>query len=112
MTVSQALDRRIVIERYAETRDTFNNVVQTWSTLATVWASKKDVKDVSNAERFRTQEVGAEVATRFGIRWSPTVSGVNAKDRIQYDGATYNITGIKEMGRREGIEITAMRRGD
>jgi SPP1 family predicted phage head-tail adaptor len=103
------LDRRISIERVTTAPDAFNTPVETWTTIAEVWASKEDIKD---GERLRAQEVSAEITTRFQIRWSTTVADVNPKDRLTFDAKTYDIFGVKEIGRREGIEITAAARAD
>lgn len=103
------LDRRITLERATVTFDDLGGAVETWSTLATVWAQ---VLPISDGERWRAAEVGAEVTTRFRIRWSTTVADVGPKDRIAYAGRVFNIAGVKELGRREGIEITATARGE
>jgi SPP1 family predicted phage head-tail adaptor len=104
-----ALDRRIVIERVTITPDEFNGATETWATLATVWASKSDVKD---GERMRAGSVSSEITTRFRIRYSTTVADVSPKDRIQFDGLVFDIVAVKEINRREGIEITAAARND
>ncbi len=101
------LDRRITIEHYAETRDPFNNPVKTWHALATVWTAKMDVSD---SERLAAQEVGAEITTRFRIRWSPQVSNIDPQDRVRFEGRIYDIVGVKEIGRRDGLEISAVAR--
>lgn len=104
-----ALDRRIVIERATTTPDEFNASAETWATLATVWAEKSDVKD---GERMRAGSVSSEITTRFRIRHSTTVADVSPKDRVRFDGRTYDIVAVKEIGRSEGIEITAAARND
>lgn len=103
------LDRRVLLERFGLTRDPLNNPVEGWTTLATVWASKHDVSDT---ERLRAAEVGSNLTTRFVIRHSSTVADLNTKDRLTCEGLVYNIVGVKELGRREGIEITAAARSD
>lgn len=103
------LDRRIVIQRATITYDGLNNPQQSWATLATVWASKLDLYD---SERLAAKEVGADMTTRFQIRYSTTVSGVNPKDRLTYAGKTYSIVNVKEIGREQGLEITANARID
>ena len=103
------LDRRITIQRASISYDAFNAPVEAWAGIATVWASKEDIKD---GERLRAQEVSAEITTRFRIRWSSAVSDVNPKDQIIFDGKTYDIFGVKEIGRREGLELTAAARAD
>lgn len=104
------LDRRITLQRFTATQDEGSGEeVETWATLATVWASKRDVSD---GERVAAAEVQAEVTTRFQIRWSSEVADLSAKDRLVCEGVTYAITGTKELNRHEGIEITAARRND
>lgn len=103
------LDRRITILRHTADRDDRNNPRERWLPLATVWASKRDVSDT---ERLRSAEVAAVITTRFVIRWSNAVSSVNSKDRIELSGVEYGIVGVKEVGRREGIEITASAAAD
>lgn len=103
-------DRRIVILRASTVQDPgTGEQVETWAPLDTVWAAKKDVSD---GERMKAAEVSAEISTRFTIRWSSAVSSVNPKDRVQYDGRTYDIYSVKEIGRQEGLEITGTARAD
>ena len=99
------LDRRVTILRYSMTRNADNEPIETWSDLATVWASKKDISD---GEKVRAAQIGASLSTRFQIRWSSLVADVNPKDRLRYGGRTYEIVGVKELGRRDGIEISAL----
>src|SRR5262245_20493120 len=103
------LDRRITLQQATVTYDSLNNPIQTWGDLATVWASRQDMSDT---ERVAASEVGADMTTRFQIRWSNLVSVLNPKDRLTFDGNSYEIVNVKEIGRREGIEITAVVRTD
>lgn len=106
MLAAGALDRRITVERASVTVDDFGGEVPTWSTLGEVWA---EVTPISDGERWRAAEVAADVTTRFRIRWG---LGVVVEDRVTYDGRTYNIVGVKEIGRRVGQEITASARAE
>lgn len=103
------LDRRIAIERYSLTRNADNEPEEAWAEIGKRWASKKDVSD---GEKLRAAEVGAMVTTRFQVRWDSLTLTLTAADRLVYDGKTYDIVGTKELGRREGIEITASRPND
>lgn len=103
------LDRRLTLERATVTYDSFNSPVYTWATLATVWGEKKEISD---GERLSAQEKGADITTRFQIRYSTTVADLNPKDRLTYDSRTYDIVGVKELGRRDGLEITTKARTD
>lgn len=103
------LDRRITIDQAVTANNALNEPIQTWISLATVWAK---VTPVSDGERMRASEVSAQITTRFLIRWSSAMSEVTPKDRVVYAGRTYDIFFVKEIGRREGIEISAAARAD
>lgn len=103
------LDRRVVLQRFTETRDEYNEPVQTWATLATRSAS---FEPLSDGERLRSGQVGATATARFVIRYSTAVADLDAKDRLTFDGDTYAILHVKPLGRREGLEITATARAD
>lgn len=109
MIEAGSLDRRIRIERATTSKDSFNADVEVWAPLATVRASKSDVPD---SEKWRAAEVSARITTRFRVRWSAVVAIVDERDRIICDGRAYDITHIKEIGRRVGREITAYARAE
>ena len=109
MSGAGTLDRRITIQRATVARNSFNEKIETWATLATVYANKGDV---SAAEGYRAQEVGAQITTRFIIRSSSVVSDVNPNDRISFGGLTYNIVGVREKKRNRWIEIDCVARED
>lgn len=104
----RSLDRRVTIERAASSDDGFGQV-ETWSPLATVWASKRDISD---AERIRAGSISAEITTRFRVRWWAVTATVTPKDRLVHEGRVYDIFSVKEIGRREGVEITGAARAD
>lgn len=103
------LDRRVEILRAQVTTGDLNEDVEAWTTIATVWASKEDVSD---GEKVRAQAVGASLTTRFQMRWSTFVASVTPEDRLRCEDVDYDITGLKEIGRHEGREITAVSRQD
>lgn len=103
------LDRKVTLERFTTTRDVYNAPVQNWTTLATVSAA---FEPLSDGERFRASETGATATARFRIRYSTTVASLNAKDRLTFEGTAYAILHVKQLGRRNGIEITATARAD
>jgi SPP1 family predicted phage head-tail adaptor len=103
------LDSRIVLKRRQAGANGFGEPLDEWTTLATVWAH---VAPVSDGERWRAGETLAAKLCRFTIRWSSTVSALDPRDQIEYDGRTWDIQGVKEIGRREMIEITAAARAE
>jgi SPP1 family predicted phage head-tail adaptor len=106
---SEKLDRRITIERYGVTYNDDNEPTEAWAALATVSAS---VQYASDGEKVRAAEVGATISVRFQIRYDSTWADVNPKDRVIYEGKTFDIIGVKELGRREGLEISAAAAAD
>lgn len=98
-----ALDRRLTIRR-ATVTDNGLEEVPDWADVVTVWASKQDVSD---RERTLAASTGASITTRFQIRYSTVVAGVTAEDQVVCEGRKYAVTAVKEIGRREGLEITA-----
>jgi SPP1 family predicted phage head-tail adaptor len=103
------LDRRISILRATVAADGFNEQIQTWEEIATVWAHAAPVMD---AEKQRAGETLASKSYRFTIRYSSDVADIDPRDRVTFDGRTYDVQGVKEIGRREGLEITATARAE
>lgn len=103
------LDRSVVLQRATVTHDAFNAEVVTWVDLARVSASKRDVSD---GERVKAAEVGAVITTRFTIHHSAQVRDINAKDQLLFEGRPYDIQNVREIGRGERLEISAVARAD
>lgn len=103
-----ALDRRITLSRETVT-NTGLGPTRTWTVLTTLWASRKDVSD---GEKATAGTVQSTVVSRFVVRSSIASRGLLPKDRLAEGGLTFEITGIKEVGRRDRLEITAQARRD
>lgn len=102
-----ALDRRVQFQRAGLVDDGFSEIPAFASHGAPVWAAKQDISD---GERFRGGETVAMITTRFRIRSSAFARGLTTKDRLVCDAVTYDIVGIKEIGRLDHLEITAAAR--
>jgi SPP1 family predicted phage head-tail adaptor len=104
------LDRRITVEVASSTQDAFSQKVTTWATALVVWAGKQDVSD---GERTSAQEVAADITTRFQIRWSAAARAIQpSTHRVRYGARVYDIVAVKEIGFRDGIEISATARAE
>lgn len=106
------LDRRIRIERATlSVGGDYNEPQELWVMVVTVWAKRHDA---SAAEAYRAQEVGAQISTRFTVRYSSIVDTLTPKDRIVFDGKIFNITAIREPTgtRNQWREIDAVARAD
>lgn len=104
---------KITIQRMTTTQnpDSGENV-ESWGTLATVWADKGYR---SAKEGVAVAEVQAIRVVRFEILWSGTVDDVSPLDRIVFPvGGTsiFDISEVNEIGYREGIEIFCAARAE
>jgi head-tail adaptor len=104
-----ALDRRVQFLRGIVADNGFEQVEVFTAHGSPVWASKVDVSD---GERWRAGEVAAHITTRFQVRSSAFSRGLTPKDRLVCAGVTFDISGIKEIGRQQMLEITAAARAD
>ncbi|GGA77979.1 hypothetical protein GCM10011491_01440 [Brucella endophytica] len=93
------LDRRITIERETEIVKPSGSVVKVWTPLATVWAEVLQ----QTASEFFTGYGEAETSTViFRVRYRP---GITTADRVSFNGTAYGIKEIKELGRRDALEL-------
>ena len=102
-------DQRIVIQRGAVTTNAFNEPISTFSTLITVWAMATPISD---AERARANEIFALASYRFQIRFSAAVADLDVRDRVVWDNRTWDIVGVKAVGRNDRLEITGAARAE
>lgn len=101
------LDRRLTILRFGEIgRDALNQPIEGYAAVATVWAQQRPVR---GEERFEAQQVAASQVMTFHIRYRRDLT---VKDRVLYDGRTFDITDIREIGRREVSEFDCVARVD
>lgn len=105
MTGSGGLNRRVTFQRATVSYNDFNEEIETWATLASVWVHRRDA---SAGESYRAQEVGGQLSMRFTIRYSSDVATLNPRDRALYNGDVYNITGVRETKRNRWLEVDAV----
>ena len=96
--ISARLDRKITIQQPTTTYNDYGEPVESWSDLASVWA---EVKQQSAREMWESGKV-SEVEAMFRIRYR---SGIDSTYRVVYDNTNYDITGVREIGRQDGLEI-------
>lgn len=102
------LDRRVTLVSVSAT-NAGTGYTETTTTLGKVWASRRDVSD---AEKATAGTVEGTVRARFIVRSSSLTRGLKPKDRLTEGGKVFQIIGIKEVGRRDVLEITAEARLD
>lgn len=93
------LDRRVTLQRATWETDPYGERIATWHDLATVFAQ---VRQQSGREFFAAAQIHAEKLVVFLIRWFPDVTVL---DRVSYGGTAHDIAEVREIGRRDGMEL-------
>ncbi len=101
------LDRLVTIEYRQVARDAQTGAeVATWQPLASVWASKEDFTNVGASEEYM-RPGGLEAYGGIGrikIRWC---GDIDTTMRLNLGGGELRqITGMAEIGRREGLQLS------
>lgn len=111
------LDRRILIQRKTEARDTYGQPIPSWETIGkTRWANYRPMK---GTERFSSDQFISRQQVEFQVRWTTDLSDVSPMDRIIFpettepsDSEIYEIMAVHEFGRRQMLRILAARRSE
>ena len=98
-------DQRVTLQRAATVQDeNTGELIQTWGTLATVWAR---VEPVAGREFIGAGALQSELVTKITIRFMPNPT---TADRVLHGGRTYNITSVIDY-RSARRELVLMCRG-
>jgi SPP1 family predicted phage head-tail adaptor len=103
------MDRMITLLEPVQSVDAIGSPIVTWTDRGKVPASSMPIRD---GERFANSEVMASATHRFQTRYSMLTASVNAKWRLSFEGRGFDVVAVKELGRLEGVEITASARAD
>lgn len=98
------MDRRVTLQRVSTSADSWNHPRESWSDLGTVWATKQPRKATEPTEA--GQVVALNVVDWF-IRYR---TDVLATSRLLEGSDVYEVTGVQEIGRREGLRLITERR--
>jgi SPP1 family predicted phage head-tail adaptor len=91
------LDRRITIQNFSETTDSFGQEVKSFSTLASVWAN---VVERVGREGEDGEMIAATKKVEFIIRYR---TDVDEEMRISYNSNTYKIQAIQSADARKAF---------
>lgn len=100
------MDTVIVIQRVSTMRNAAGTPVETWSDLVTLRAQ---VIQSSTEEFMRGAGAQDKTAAVFRTHYFPDVTNA---DRVVCDGEVYNIKELKELGRRQALEIRTTSLGE
>lgn len=102
------LDQRVTLQRATTTTNGLGEEIPSWADLDTVWASWRHA---TARETLAAAELSAVVSDVFEVRRSSTISDLGPKDRIVWDGRTYDIVEVTPLA-RYGLRIGAVARGE
>lgn len=99
------LDRIIEIQRRTTGLDLYGTPAEIWTTLTAMRAQLlKNATDDREGARGRT----TDAVLTFRMYY---LTSLSLNDRLLYEGRQYEITGISEIGRRVGMDVTCVRVG-
>jgi SPP1 family predicted phage head-tail adaptor len=112
-----SLDRLISIERRTDTRDSHGQPIPAWSRVGRRrWAR---YRPMWGTEVFASEQFISRQQIEFLVRWSKDLADLGPLDRVVYPAKTspsnseiYDIMGVHEEGRREGLRILTARRSE
>lgn len=107
LTRAGKFNRPIAILRRVVTVNAHNEEIEGEPTRVETLAS---VMPAPGTERFQSVEMAASSPMRFVLRYRPDPPTV--KDSIEFDGRTYAIASVTEIGTREGWEVLAEARAE
>lgn len=111
------LDRLIDVERATVILDDAGQPIETWAKL--VSNRPAEYRPMRGDERFTAQQFVATEQVEFLVHWTSDLATLNPRDRVVYPATTetppphqsvYEIMGVLELGRREGLRILTARR--
>jgi head-tail adaptor len=102
MPAAGRLDRLVTIEQLTIVQGETGEEEETWTPWQQAYMAMKDTRA---EERIEADQVLAVVTTTWMSHW---IEGMKYKTvRLVYDGVIYDLTGIAELGRRSGMELTS-----
>jgi SPP1 family predicted phage head-tail adaptor len=103
-------DRRILLQTRTLTTAASGEEVESWNDVQPLWARKRDMRA---GERWTANQLVAEIETVWGINYFPGWDIIRPDThRLIYRNRVYEIHGLREIGRHDGIEIASSARGE
>jgi len=91
---SGELRHRVTIQAKSITQNGFGEPVETWSDVATVWAS---VQPLAGREYFQAQQIKADITLRIRMRYR---SGIQPAMRLLFESRVFEIQAVIDPDER------------
>ena len=99
MVVAGRLDRQVKFIRATEVSNDYNEEVPTYTELFTTFAQ---VIELTGREKYEGDQKQNRTDIKLKIRFR---TDFTTEDRFVYNGETYDITSIQELGKRDGLFV-------
>lgn len=97
------LDRRITVQRQGPAVDDgYTTQPGALTDYCIRWASWKPA---NGRETFESQGNEAKAGGTFWLRYDGLTSAILATDVVLFEGRTWEIKAVQQLGRREGVEL-------
>lgn len=96
------LDKLVTLQKRTRTRDPASGeLVDAWTSLGDQWAEMLEGRAL---ERYAAAQKVAEITVGFRLRWAPALLVLTPDEhRIAWNGFVYDIKGLVEIQRRQGV---------
>lgn len=103
------MDRRVLIMVASKTQAPGSGeVTRDWAPLDTVWAQ---VDAAGGSESIRSDQPAAIQTLAFTIRYRPDMSPIEDLCLV-FEDQVFDVTNVDELGRREGMRVSAFARAE
>ncbi|WP_215225858.1 phage head closure protein [Echinicola shivajiensis] len=92
---------KISIFSYTESKNSVGQIIKTKTHYQDFWASKYQWQ---NREKYENNQLIESNVIIFKTYYD---ENINTSYLIEFEGVEYNIKGVKELGYKDGLEITA-----
>ena len=88
--------------------DSFGEPTRTYTTLGTAWAQ---IVPLRPNERLLASQIDAQITHRIEIGWASEFAALSPKDRVTYDGRTFDIVGVVDpQDNNRELHLTVLER--
>lgn len=103
------MDRSITMQFASESTDsTTNQPIEDWNDEAVLWA---EWLPISAQEVWQARQIDATIEGAYKVHYRDDVAPNTARI-LGHDGRLYDVRGVTEIGRREGLLISVIARGE
>lgn len=88
-----------------ETRNALNEPIRPWLEFGSFWSVRFDQKAT---EGWKSGQTAAQVERAFNVRYTHRAAMITPQMRIVVGRRAFEIIGVNELGRQEGIDLVAI----